>query len=227
MEAADAAAHRHGAPRSIRGRSSSLQAAAHRCATALRAGLDPGDLGGPWRPEARGPGQDLPPPAHGTPLRPAVRYGDHGKGHLPAALQRPIEPAVLNGHNGRLEAGVKRVERWQQPSSRGARRTGRGSHSAPRTGRIRFTVTSCWRFGESGAAAALSARAIAGWRPGTARRRRSLAVDGNPGASGGRDRFDRPPGAGCFGHNAAGLRPARKGTFDPLQAWCPTGGLVP
>ena len=43
----------------------------------------------------------------------------------------------------------------------------------------------------------------------------------------GQDRFDRPSGAGYFGHNAGGLRPARKGTFDPLQAWCPTGGLVP
>jgi len=80
-------------PRSIRGRPSGLKAAgAPPAAAALRAGPDPGDLGGPWRQETRARPGPAPAP-HGTPPRLAAGYGDHGKGHLPAALQRPPEPA--------------------------------------------------------------------------------------------------------------------------------------
>ena len=81
-----------GVPRSVRGRPSGLQAArASPAATALRAGLDPGDLGGPWAAGIKGQAGGLPLPAHGTLPAPAA-YGEHGKRHLPALLQRPVEP---------------------------------------------------------------------------------------------------------------------------------------
>jgi len=56
----------------VRGRPSGLQAAAHRCATALRAGLDPGASAAPGRQEAKGQAQGPAPgqrtaPAHGDP----------------------------------------------------------------------------------------------------------------------------------------------------------------
>ena len=53
-----------GVPRSVRGRPSGLQAArASPAATALRAGLDPGDLGGPWAAGIKGQAGG-PPPGH-------------------------------------------------------------------------------------------------------------------------------------------------------------------
>ena len=55
------------APRSVRGRPSGLQAAAHRCATALRAGLDPGDHCGPWAAATTGQAQG---PAPGSARHP-------------------------------------------------------------------------------------------------------------------------------------------------------------
>src|SRR6516162_6177649 len=85
------------APRSVRGRPSGLQAArASPAATALRAGLDPGDLGGPWAAGIKGQAGGLPLPAHGTLPAPAA-YGEHGKRHLPALLQRPVEPKDVDG----------------------------------------------------------------------------------------------------------------------------------
>jgi hypothetical protein len=45
----------------VRGRPSGLQPAAHRCATALRASLDPGASATPGRQEARGQAKGLPP----------------------------------------------------------------------------------------------------------------------------------------------------------------------
>ena len=84
-----------GAPRSVRGRPSGLQAAAHRCATALRAGLDPGDHCGPWAAATRARPKGLPPAAHDTPQpRQTALYRDHEKGHLSAMLQRPVELAI-------------------------------------------------------------------------------------------------------------------------------------
>ena len=49
------------AARGVRGRPSGLQAAAHRCATALRAGLDPGAPAAPGRQETRARPKGLPP----------------------------------------------------------------------------------------------------------------------------------------------------------------------
>jgi hypothetical protein len=60
-------------------------------ATALRAGLDPGDLCGPWAAETKGQAQGLPPLR--TQPRPwPQRMVKTEKGHLPALLQRPVEP---------------------------------------------------------------------------------------------------------------------------------------
>ena len=59
--------------------------------TLLSAGLDPGDLCDAWGRQEHGPGQSLPRAAHGTRSRLPPRMVDPEKGHLPAALQRPVE----------------------------------------------------------------------------------------------------------------------------------------
>jgi hypothetical protein len=94
MVAADAAAHfRTGAPQDT-GRPAGLKAAAHCLRRRPTVGLDPGDLGAPGPQEAKGQATSLPRPARDTRPRFATGHGDHRKGHLQAALQRPVEPAI-------------------------------------------------------------------------------------------------------------------------------------
>ena len=100
----------------VRGRPSGLQAAPHR--------LRRRPCGPAWTPEtSAAPGRQAsrarppacPLPAHGTLLAPAA-YGEHGKGHLPALLQGPVEPKDVG------------VASMSYPRSRRGRRGGIDSH---------------------------------------------------------------------------------------------------
>jgi hypothetical protein len=94
MVAADAAAQfRTGAPQHT-GRPAGLKAAVHCLRRRPAVGFDPGDLGAPGRQEAKGQATSLPRPARDTQPWLATGHGDYRKGHLQAALQRPVEPAI-------------------------------------------------------------------------------------------------------------------------------------
>jgi hypothetical protein len=77
----------------VRGRPSGLKAA---CGTAARPACGRALTPEPLHPQAagnQGQAQGLPPASAPHPAQPAPGYGEHGKGHLPALLQRPPEPA--------------------------------------------------------------------------------------------------------------------------------------
>jgi hypothetical protein len=100
--AAGAAAHCPGGRRALSGAAPpASRLLAHRLRRpALRAGPDPGASAAPGRHEPGARPEPAPRSARHPLPRLAAGYGDHGTGHLPAALQRPPEPAlkILRDH---------------------------------------------------------------------------------------------------------------------------------
>jgi hypothetical protein len=81
-------------PRSIRAAPPASRLLRIACADGLRSALTRETSAPPSRRKPRARPRAFPRPARDTRPRFATGHGDHRKGHLQAALQRPVEPAI-------------------------------------------------------------------------------------------------------------------------------------